>query len=293
MTVSHPGNRAASKELFAGVGHLIEMRSTTLALLLAASLALSACGVEQAGAELPSDPDAPVVQVRSAGGFVPVEWSLTRGPIYTLVADGRLISEGPVIAIYPGPLLPNYLVGQINPDQMNTVLELVDEIGLPDMDHEIDDSQNSVVADATTEVVTYWDPEGIEHSYSVYALGLEPSDNPSTAAFSELMVVLDQLAPQGDQVPYEGERVRVIAGVGFVDTEFEDIRDWPLDNTDFLEWTTYPNGWMCQIYGPEVLPLFADATQTTQWLHPDPMMDAPSFSLLVRPLHPGEPDCAP
>lgn len=269
------------------------MKRRTLRVLLASSVALSACGAANTGAELPADSDAPVVQVRSEGGFVPVVWALGQGPRYTLLADGRLISEGPTIAIYPGPLLPNYLVGEINPDQMNSVLELVDKIGLPEMDHEIDDSQTAFVADASTEVVTYWDPNGEEHSYAVYALGLEPSDDASTTAFSELMVVLDQLAAQGDQVPYEGERVRVIAGIGFTDPDSEDFREWPLDNTDFSNWTTYPNGWMCQIYGPEVLPLFADATQATQWTHPNPMMDAPAFTLLVRPLHPGEPDCHP
>ncbi len=122
---------------------------------------------------------------------------------------------------------------------------------------------------------------------------MQPSDNPATAAFSELLVVLDQLASQGPQVQYEGERIRVVVGFGSVDPEFEDVREWPLNNTDFTDWTTYPNGWMCQIFGPEVLPAFSDATQTTQWTHPDPMMDAPTFTLLVRPLHPGEPDCHP
>ncbi len=269
------------------------MRTKTVALLIAVSVGLTACGVETGGVELPTDPDAPVVQVRSEGGFVPVEWMLGRGPTYTLLADGSLISEGPVIAIYPGPLLPNYLLSQVNADQMNAVLELINQIGLPDMENEIDESHNLVVADANTEVVTYWGADKVEHTYSVYALGLEPSSNPSTAAFSELMVMLDQLASQGDQVPYESERTRVVAGVGFVDPEFEDVRDWPLDNTGFADWETYPNGWMCQLYGPEVLPAFADATQTTQWTHPDPMMDAPAFTLLVRPLHPGEPDCHP
>ena len=267
------------------------MRRTILGFLIAASFSLSACGAAGGGVELGADPNAPVVQVRSEGGFAPVGWVLGRGPTYTLLADGQLISEGPVIAIYPGPLLPNNLVAKINPDQMNTILELVDKIGLADMEHEVDDTHAAVVADATTEVVTYWDPDGGEHTYSVYALGLEPSDNPSTSAFSELLVVLDQLAAQGDPVPYKGERVRVVAGVGFTDPDFVDVRDWPLDDTDFSDWTTYPNGWTCQIYGPDVLPLFADATQTTQWTHPNPMMDAPVFTLLVRPLHPGEPDC--
>jgi hypothetical protein len=268
------------------------MRRKTLGLLTAVALAVSACGGGGgSGAEVPADPDAPVVQVHSEGGFLPVEISLGRGPRYTLLADGRLIHEGPVIAIYPGPLLPNYLVSQINEDQMNTVLELVDEIGLPGMENEIDDSAASFIADASTEVVTYWDTEG-EHTYSVYALGIEPdSSNPSTTAFTELLVVLDQFAAQGSAVAYEPEQVRVIAGVGFVDPEFTDVRDWPLDNIEFSDWETLPNGWMCTIYGPEVLDTFADASQTTQWTHPDPMMDAPAFTLLVRPLHPGEPNC--
>jgi len=268
------------------------MRGKTLRLVTAVALAVPACGGGGgSGAELPANPDTPVVQVRSEGGLLPVGISAGRGPRYTLLADGRLIHEGPVIAIYPGPLLPNYLVSQINKDQMNTVLELVDEIGLPGMENDIDDSAASYIADASTEVVTYWDTES-EHTYSVYALGIEPdSSNPSTAAFTELLVVLDQLATQGNAVSYEPEQVRVIAGVGFVDPEFADVRDWPLDNTDFSDWETLPNRWMCTIYGPEVLDTFADAGQTTQWTHPDPMMDAPAFTLLVRPLHPGEPDC--
>ncbi len=274
------------------MNHLTGMRRKSLALLAMAALSLSACGGGgDPGTELPTDPDAPVIQVRSEGGFLPIELVLGRGPRYTLLADGRLIHEGPVIAIYPGPLLPNYLVSQINEDQMNTVLELVDEIGLPEMEDQIDDTAARLVADATTEVVTYWDSEG-EHSYSVYALGIEPdSSNPSTDAFTELLVVLDQLAAQGNAAPYEPERVQVIAGLGFADPEFANVRDWPLDNTDFSDWETLPNEWVCTTYGPDVLDTFADANQTTQWTHPDPMMDAPALTLLVRPLHPGEPDC--
>ncbi len=135
------------------------MRRRTLGFLMATTLGLSACGAATGGAELPADPDAPVIQVRTEGGFVPVEWILGQGPRYTLLADGRMISEGPVIAIYPEPLLPNYLVGEINPAQMSSVLELVDKIGLPDMDDEVDDTLSSFIADASTEVVTYWDPD--------------------------------------------------------------------------------------------------------------------------------------
>ena len=265
------------------------MKRTT-GLLLAAIVTLSACG-SPSTVQLPSDPDAPVLQIRSEGGFAPVEWILGRGPSYTLLGDGRLIHQGPTIAIFPGPLLPNYLVSQLNEDQMNTVLDLIERIGLPNMDRVVDDSQNSFVADATTEVVTYWDENG-EHSFGVYALGIEPNPSDSrVAAFADLLVVMDQLAFQGDSAQFEPDRVRITAGVGFVDPEFEDVRTWPLGKTDFSGWFEYPNGWTCKVFGPEVLDLFVDATQSTTWLHPDPMMDAPSFKLLVRPLHPGEPDC--
>ncbi|MGB7860093.1 MAG: hypothetical protein WBM90_06315 [Acidimicrobiia bacterium] len=265
-------------------------------LLVAATLVLTACGTEEGagGRQSTADPDSPLLQVRSEGGFAPVEYMLGRGPTYTLLAGGSLIHTGPEVAVFPGSLVPNYLVTEIDDDQMDTVLALIDEIGLPEIDGEVvDDTQTAFVADATTEVATYWDPEGGEHSYGVYALGLEPSDNPVNQAMSELLVVLDEFASQGDSMAYEGTRVRVVAGVGFDNPDYDDVRDWPLDNTDFSDWLTYPNGWMCDTFGAEVLTDFTDATTVTQWLHPDQMMDAPTFTLTVRPLHPGEPDCHP
>jgi hypothetical protein len=40
-----------------------------------------------------------------------------------------------------------------------------------------------------------------------------------------------------------------------------------------------------------VLPDFETATQLTRWQEPDPLIDAPTYTLLVRPLLPGEPEC--
>ncbi|MEA1902387.1 MAG: hypothetical protein U9N56_02555 [Actinomycetota bacterium] len=205
------------------------MRRKTLSLLVILALTLAACG---SGSEVtrPSDPDAPLLQVRTEGGFAPVEFVLGSGPTYTLLAGGRLIHTGPTIAIYPGPLLPNYLVSQINDDQMNTILELIDRIGLPDMENDI---PAFFVGDGTIEVITYWDSEG-EHSSSVYALGVEPD---SSTPFTELFVMLDQFAAEGEAVAYQSDRVRVIAGVGFTNPDSSDVRDWPLDNADFSRTT--------------------------------------------------------
>ena len=91
-------------------------------LLATAALTLAACGGGGDGAALPPDPDAPVIQVRSEGGFTTPEMNLGRGPSYTLLGDGRLIYEGPVIAIYPGPLLPNYQMTQLTEDLVDGLL---------------------------------------------------------------------------------------------------------------------------------------------------------------------------
>lgn len=260
------------------------------ALLTAAALAITACGVEASGQGLPSDPNAPLVQITSEGGFAPVEGVLGRGPTYTLLADGRLIYEGPVIAIYPGPLLPNYQISRIDDDQMSRVIDLVDAIGLPEITYEIDDSAAGLVADATTEVVTYWDEAG-EHTYAVYALGIEPDPaDEATAALAELLELFGQLTAEADEGSYIGDQVRVVAGPAWVDPDFEETEDWPLPDSDFSDWEELPNGWTCKVYGPEVLGLFTDANQATSWIHPDPGVDS-KLKLLVRPLHPGEPDC--
>jgi len=135
------------------------MKLRAIGLLTAAALTLAACGGADDGADIGTDPNTAVLQLRSEGGFTTPEMSIGRGPTYTLLADGRLIYEGPVIMIFPGPLLPNYQIVQLTEEKVNGILDLVDEIGLPGMTSELDDSAASNVADATTEVVTYWDED--------------------------------------------------------------------------------------------------------------------------------------
>lgn len=268
------------------------MTTNRITLLVAVAVGLSACGIgDDTGVDLPEDPDAPVIQITSEGGFAPVDMVLGRGPRYTLLSDGRLIYEGPTIAIFPGPLVPNYQVTRIDDQQMQMVLDLVDQMGLPNMDREVDDSAASRVADATTEVITFWDANG-EHVYAVYALGIDLDQDPTSAtgAFAELLELMgDQVS--GEAVPYEPDRVRIVAGPGFVNEEFEDVRAWPLQNEELAAWGTLPNNWRCQVFDPGVMEKFRDATQVTVWESPDPNVFESPVMLQVRPLHPGEPDC--
>jgi hypothetical protein len=268
------------------------MTHRVTALLGALALAVAACAPGTGDdIDLPNDPDAIVLQVRYEGGFAPIEYLLAAGPQYTLLADGRLIHEGPVVASYPGPLVGGYLVTQLDEKAMDAILDLVVDVGLPNIDFEYDDSAADRVMDAGNAVATYWDDQG-KHVYSVYALGLgDFSSRRSTKALDDLVALLKHLTVVGASTPYEPARIQVLAGIGLTNPEFDDVRDWPLTDTGLSSWTPVAESWVCRTYGPEVLDLFADATEVTRWRQPDSATGAESLTLLVRPLHPGEPDC--
>jgi hypothetical protein len=251
------------------------------------ALGLPACGGDGGSVEV--EPDETVLQITSEGGFVPVEVALANGPRYTLLGDGSLIFQGVQTMEFPGPLLPPYFVAHLDSNQMNAVLAMVEEIGLPDIEDETDDSAADFVADASTEVIRYWDENG-SHRLAVYALGIEPEPTERNAAFLELIETFDRFTAQAESEPYQPERVRVLAGPGGgVEPEFEDVRPWPLPETDLSEWVTLPNDWQCETFDASVIDPFETATQTTTWEHPDGSSDP--VKLVVRALHPGEPDC--
>jgi hypothetical protein len=82
------------------------------ALAAALVLGLAACGERRAAtpttaAEQPAATEGLVLRVEYTGGFVSPAVTAGRLPVVSVYADGRVISEGPVAAIYPGPALPN------------------------------------------------------------------------------------------------------------------------------------------------------------------------------------------
>lgn len=264
------------------------MKKTSLVALSALALALAACGQ---GNEPEVGDDEALLQIVSEGGFVPVEFALATGPRYTLLGDGRLIFQGVQTLEFPGRLVPPYMVARLNDSQMNAVLAMVDDIGLPEIDDEVDNDANQFVADAPTDVITFWDDNG-RHRLSVYALGIDTQDPQSdrNAALLELIDTFDRFTAEADAEPYAAEAVRVIAGPGFVNEDFQDTRPWPLDD-DWGAWASQANGWVCRVLQPDVLDVFADATQATVWDAPEGLGIQPPVKLLVRPLLPGESDC--
>ena len=63
---------------------------------------------------LPEDGEALVLRVEHVGGFLPPGAAVSRLPLHSLYADGRLITKGPVDASYPGPALPNVEAQQLD-----------------------------------------------------------------------------------------------------------------------------------------------------------------------------------
>jgi len=255
---------------------------------LSVALLLAACG-EGGGASSDVGPDEALIQITSEGGFVPVEFALGTGPRYTVLGDGTVIFAGVTTLEFPGRLVPPYMTAQLSDSQLNALLAMVDDIGIPEMTDETDDSAADFVADASTEVIRYWDSNG-EHRYAVYGLGIEEDPSEQNQAFLELISTLDQFTAQSGGEPYQPERVRVLAGPGTENPDFPDLSPWPLDE-EWGQWEALANDWQCRVYGDEVLATFEEATQATTWEMPDGGFDFDPATLLVRPLHPGEPNC--
>jgi hypothetical protein len=97
--------------------------------------ALAACGQgpadDDALARHPTAaPDALVLQVVRAGGFLPVGTAFRSVPSVSVYADGRVVTEGPQIEIWPPPALPSVQVGRLDADEVRRLVdggrELVD-----------------------------------------------------------------------------------------------------------------------------------------------------------------------
>ena len=126
----------------------------------------SSSGYPQAGSEL-------VIRADSSGGFVSPDRTVGTLPQVSVYADGRVITEGPVPAIYPGPALPNVQVQQLSPDQVRQLVRQGLEAGV----RSGTDFGRPNVADAPTTRVTVRSAEGTQ-TVAVEALNEAQADDP-------------------------------------------------------------------------------------------------------------------
>ncbi len=278
--------------------------------LLFASLSLIAC-VGSAGAIAPSpspdaiDGDTPVFRVSWDGGFVTPEMLLGRMPIVTVYADGRVITNGPVVAIYPGPLMPNLQERTLSKAGLERLIELAREKDLLKTVH-YDFPGIADAADTVLEIQL----DGETFRVSAYALGdaavdtgASDLDQATIDGRADLRAFVDALTgiPAADFIdeehafPIKGLQIYAGKAVVVPNSELpgeQPAIDWPLADLATAG-DKVDNGVLdvrCQVVEgedlAEILPILDAANSLSTF-----RSEGELYSFIVVPLLPGDTGC--
>lgn len=256
-----------------------------------------------------------VLRVETCCGFVPREYVLSAVPDLTLLGDGRLITVGPQLAIYPGPALPNLQERRLSESGIQEVLTLVSDTGLFEASAEFDAASN-FIADAPTTIFTLTTSAGTV-VVSVYGLGalsdgIDDSMIPEAerAAHERLLELRDQLfvlesslpaeawADDGSQ-PFVASAVRLYVRNADADPPDESgvepsRKPWPLGVPPEEFGSPLGNdapercGVVTGAEANQLLEALTDANQLTQW-----ESGGSVYALIARPLLPDEAQTCP
>jgi hypothetical protein len=122
-------------------------RTIPVAILAALAIVVAGCtsstalpgasGSPPAGSPQPSGLPSPstgsstlVLKVTSEGGFINPAANLAALPTVAVYTDGRILTPGPVAAIYPGPLMPPLTVRDVGPTGAAAILAAIKAAGL-------------------------------------------------------------------------------------------------------------------------------------------------------------------
>ncbi|SDF38779.1 hypothetical protein SAMN05660662_1982 [Blastococcus aurantiacus] len=252
-------------------------------------------------AELPSDAAALVLRVEQTGGFTTPEGQAGLLPLISAYADGRVLLQGPVAAIYPGFAWPNLQVLDVGPDGVRALVERALAAGVADPD----DLGTPPLADVPT---TRFTVATVDATYVREAYGLTETirmrdgglTGEQLAARRELQQLVEELvglasAERPEDVPgsWTPDAVAVIARPW---TDREDgLTQQPLPwpgptlSGDQLGWI--PGNTCVVATGDQVPALMTAAARAnvqTPWTTPD----GNRWSVTFRPLLPDESSCA-
>lgn len=288
------------------------LRLARPAALLAVAVMVAACvgGAGAAGptpSPEPEDPDKVIFRVSWDGGFVTPEMLLGRLPVIAVYADGRVITLGPVPAIYPGPFMPNLQEQTLSPDALDSLIELAREKGLlKDVRYDFPG-----IADAADTVLEI-NLDGESYRLSAYALAeavdggvapaieVPPADVAGRAAMREFIDALTQIpaddfVDQSHDYDYEALRLYVTDAVIVDDSELPGEQPpiaWPLGDlaTAGEPVENSPVGARCLVVEGDELatlkPLLQGANQLSVF-----ESEGELYSLIPRPLYPDESGC--
>ena len=117
----------------ATTGPRLGLAAVAMALALAGCQSLGNAPGDTPDAVVPGgapDAGAPLLQIEVSGGFVMMGYDFSRVPELTVYADGRAIVQGPQIAIYPAPALPNLQVEQLSEADVEALVAAARDAGL-------------------------------------------------------------------------------------------------------------------------------------------------------------------
>ena len=295
----------------------LAIRLARPAALLAVAVMAAAC-VGSAGAVAqtpspssspqPADRDQVIFRVSWEGGFVTPEMLLGRLPVIAVYADGRVITLGPVPAIYPGPFMPNLQEQTLSPEALDSLIALAREKDLlKDVKYDFPG-----IADAADTVLEI-NLDGKSYRLTAYALaeagingevapGIEvpPADAAGRTAMREFIDALTQVPADGyvdEQHPYDFDALRLyVTKAAVVDnSEFPGEQPpiaWPLDDlaTAGEPVANSPVGARCVVVEGDDLatlkPLLEGANQLSVF-----ESEGEFYSLIPRPLYPDESGC--
>ena len=236
----------------------------------------------------PTGADEVVVRIGYEGGFVPVEVNFTSLPT-VLVSGDSVYQQGPVPAIYPGPLLPNIQVQTITEAGIQSILALADAAGLL---QDVEYVQPDNIADAPDTVVTI-NVGDATYVHRAYALGMAGGPDggetdPARVALADF--IADVQAYVNDPVNAEVSEASTFEAATYL------IQSYPVDDTSgydmeptFVEWPAdvsvrLVNAAECAaIPAAEVSALFADANQLTFFTE-----GGVTYRVAVKPQLPGD-----
>ena len=260
--------------------------------VLGSVLALAACGQDGGSPAAPAgDPAALVLRVTQGGGYTAPGADLSRLPLVSVYRDGRVITEGPVAAIYPGPAWPNVQVAQLDADAVTDLVDAALDAGVT----ATGDLGSPGLADATTTTITLVTAAGTS-TRAVYALREGEGDPALTAeqaaartALADLVDRLTGAGQQGDAEAFQPTAVAALAGTYTGEPEFQrDPASWPGAP---LPGESVAPGVGCTVSSGDQATAVRTAAQDADGL--TPWADGGStWAVTFRPLLPDESDCA-
>ena len=250
-----------------------------------------------AASSAPATTDALVLRIERVGGLMAPEQMPGKFPLVSVYADGRLITQGPQIAIYPPPALLNVQVQRLDRATVESLLAKADAAGIRsglDLGH-------PMVADASTTRITVATSEGAR-TLEVVGLTEAGADDPRLTAAQRdarakvakfVQEVSDLSAatgtPNGQQ--YRPESLAALASpyVPPSDGLPKKLRpiDWPGPPLPGAPLGTAHCVTVSGADAGEVLSAAADATAITPW-----RSGGKVWSVRFRPLLPDETGCA-